>query len=82
MNYLEGQIEVTKAHVAYWQTLILSGAYKTRAIYRRENGKDILLTEAELLKDATDCMNRHVQRLYELAENLPSGEKSTLSWPR
>ncbi len=66
MTFTEGQIEVTKAYVLYWHTMIVSGAYKNRSISR--DGR--YLTEPELLREALDTMKRHIHILNEHTDRL------------
>ncbi len=81
MNYLEGQIEQTKAYVSYWQAMIVSGGYKNRKLYKpcgdnpeynecKDKPGYRALTDEESLKEATDTMLRHCHKLGELIEHL------------
>jgi len=71
MTYLEGQIESRKAWIAYWQTVILSGAYKSRKVYHGfGTDEELEFTEEEKLQDALDTLKRHTELLAELIEHL------------
>ncbi len=84
MTYLEGQIEVTKGYIAYWQAVIVSGGYRLRKIYHRleEGGPEVPLTDDQLLADAQGTLMRHVQRLGELVELIAKEEKYQWMGPR
>jgi len=76
MTYLEGQIESRKAWIAYWQTVILSGAYKSKKIYHGfGTPEEAEFTDEEKLQDALDTLKRHTELLAELIENLAKDEE-------
>lgn len=79
MKAIQMDFEVSKMWALKWQTLILSGAYKQRKMYRLaepdnpgEPSKKIPYTEDELLKDAMDTMARHIHRMNDLADRFKS----------
>ena len=63
---LQSQIMVLQSRVVYRQTRILSGNYKNRKV----TCAGIQLTEEELLKDEFDCMERHIQTMQKLSDNI------------
>ena len=72
MTFLEGQIEVRKAHILRAHAEIISGAYKSHYILvTHEDGQQHKLSDPELLDRAIDTMNNHIRLLGELADNLP-----------
>ena len=72
MTYLEGQIEVRKAWILYWQTVILSGSYKNRKLFHGTSGPEF--TEEEKVEESLKTMLRHVHQLSELVEELNGGQ--------
>jgi hypothetical protein len=73
MDYLEGQIEIEKAQVLYWNAMIVSGAYKYRALFHGTGETAKKFTGKELLEDATRNMKNHVRRLQSLIDTIPIG---------
>jgi hypothetical protein len=63
---LQSLILVYQSRVVNCQTSILSGFYKTRIV----TVKGIQLTESELLQDEIKCMERHIQLMQKLSDNI------------
>lgn len=64
---MNAQLLTLQARVICSQTRILSGMYKTRKVTRGiTNG--VQLTEAELLKDEFDTMDRHIRLMEEVKD--------------
>jgi hypothetical protein len=78
MTYLEGQIIQRQAYITLWSTRILSGAYKTRKIFR----EDTELSDEEKLADAMATLLRHVKILGELVEHLPGQGENKEKWEK
>jgi len=72
MTYLEGQFEIEKAYVAYFQARIQSGAYKARVghAWRGLSTEQTPLTLDEILDDELETMHRHIDRMNELLEAM------------
>jgi len=67
------QLLVLQARVAYRQTRILSGFYKTRDV--RVGGHDgRKLTEEELLQEEFTVMSRHIEKMQEIQDDLAPSE--------
>jgi molybdopterin biosynthesis enzyme MoaB len=63
---LQSQIMVLQSRIVIRQTSILSGHYKTRIV----TVKGIQLTESELLKDEMETIDRHIQTMQKLSDNI------------
>jgi hypothetical protein len=60
---LQMDFEIAKTYASYWQTVVLSGAYKHRKLQKGDSkaeGGWRTFTEEELLKDALDTMLAHL----------------------
>lgn len=58
------QIESSKAYMVYWQTMILSGAYKNRDI----TCCDKQLSDTEKLENAIAILKQHADNIREFTE--------------
>ena len=59
--YSEKQLLVVHARVLRQHAKIVSGAYKTREVYHGTvESEGARFTEAELLQDEVECMDRHI----------------------
>jgi len=69
VEYLDGQMEVTKGYIAYFHARIVSGAYKERVghVFHGTLGENPF-TEEEVLQDEIETMHRHIKRLKELID--------------
>ena len=73
MQSLEAEFRIREAYVALFQTRILSGVYKQRlgsAWHGASDKPENLFTEAELLQDEIDTMNRHIELMSEIREQM------------
>lgn len=72
----KAQILAEHAYVMYFQTRIQSGAYKRRTAYRTKSVLGAIVkvpfTEEELLEDELATMLRHINRMNELIEVIPT----------
>lgn len=70
------QLQATQAWVAYWQTYISSGAYKSRKLERPEGSnpdgsfKWRACTDEEKLATSMGSLHAHVERVQELTDLL------------
>jgi hypothetical protein len=62
------QLLVLQARIAYRQTCILSGFYKSREVRINNNGP--ILTEDELLKNEIMTIERHIKLMQDIQDNL------------
>lgn len=63
---LQSLLMVLQSRIVIRQTSILSGFYKTRIV----TVKGIQLTESELLKDEMETIDRHIQTMQKLSDNI------------
>jgi hypothetical protein len=69
MTFLEGQIVERQALITLYQTRILSGVYKNRKVYHGVNFKHPF-TDEEKLDDEINILEKHVEILHRLVEQL------------
>ena len=66
---IQAQMQQCQAYILYWQTKILSGAYKNdNVLVGGYSGQ--LLDEQELLGRALGFISNHCQRIDELIDNM------------
>ena len=63
---LQSQIMVLQSRVVNRQTRIISGQYKTRTVMIGTK----TLNESELLTDELNTINRHIQTMQKLSDNI------------
>ncbi len=60
-------LKMCELYAMKWMTMINSGANQRRIVRR---GDDHLLTSDELIDDALSVVNRHIQRMEEISNNI------------
>lgn len=74
MKYIEGQVLLAQAYVMRSCARIQSGVYRNRVVYKGlpnpGEPHEQRLTSEELLQDEHETLDRHIQRLSELVDNL------------
>lgn len=63
---LQSLLMVLQSRIVIRQTSILSGFYKTRTVMVGHKQ----LNESELLKDEMETINRHIQTMQKLSDNI------------
>jgi hypothetical protein len=71
MTYAEIQLIHRQSLITYWQTVILSGYYKTKKIYKTIDGVETALNDEELLKHSMDILHRHIDTMTTLVNEMP-----------